>query len=188
MSTPRHRADAPLAAAFDGLDTDQILRALALHEAVATIGQVGTTAVQLAQQYYTFLTAGTFEPPFTLTGTEGPIRKQPVTKEPNMSVQLPDDSFFVLTIAETDSKGVPINTDTLTWSSADTSIVTVDESVDPSTYSAALVAGSPGEVDVTITDGAASFVEHVTVVPSAVATISATEGPIQKQPVVPAGP
>jgi hypothetical protein len=174
-----------LTANSSSLSPDQTLRSIALHAAVATVGTVATGIAALAEQYLTFLLAGTPVPPFVLTGTAGPILKQPVTKEPTMAIQVPDDSYFILTIAEADSKGVPINTDTLAWTSSDPAVATVDLSVSPSTYVGAIVAGTPGSADVTVTDGATTFVEHVTVVPAGVATMTATEGAILKQPVVP---
>lgn len=168
------------------LSTDQALRAIALQSAVATVGTVVTNVVAAATQFYLFLTQPSLPtPPFVLTGSAGPVRQQPVTKEPDMSMQIADNQYFILTIAEADSKGVPINTDTLTWTPSDPTVVTVDLSVDPSTYKGAIVAGNPGETDVVISDGTVTFTEHVTVVPGGVATMSATEGPVLQQPVTP---
>jgi hypothetical protein len=168
------------------LSPDQILRAIALENAVAVVGSVASSVADTARQFYLFLVeTATPTPPFHLTGTAGPVKTQPVTKEPDLSMQLVDNQYFVLTIAEADSKGVPVTTDTLTWTPTDPTIVTVDHTVSPSSYVAAIVAGVPGQTDVVVTDGTVSFTEHVTVVPGGVATMSAAEGPALTQPVVP---
>ena len=100
-------------------------------------------------------------------------------------VQLTDTQQVLLTVQPEDSKGFPTS-DTLTWSSADDTVVSLQPSAD--TLSCLVVAGNPGlGVVVTVTDGTISATDSFDVVPGGVATLQISEGTPEEQP-PPAGP
>jgi len=101
------------------------------------------------------------------------------------NVQLTDTQQVTLTVQPEDSKGFPTS-DTLTWSSADDTVVSLQPSAD--TLSCLVVAGNPGlGVVVTVTDGTISATDSFDVVPGGVATLQISEGTPEEQP-PPAGP
>ena len=95
-------------------------------------------------------------------------------------VQLTDTQQVLLTVQPEDSKGYPTS-DTLTWSSADDTVVSLQPSAD--TLSCLVVAGVPGlGVVVTVTDGTISATDSFDVVPGGVATLQISEGTPEEQP------
>ncbi len=105
----------------------------------------------------------------------------PTTQKAGIPVQLHDNEQVVLTISETDAKGVPVTADTLTWSTSDPTIATV--TVDPTTtYSATIVAGTVGSAVITVSDGTLSATEAIDVIPGPVAAITIGEGVPVPQP------
>jgi hypothetical protein len=116
--------------------------------------------------------------------TAGPVVDQATglptgTTLGGIPVQIHDNEQFTLTADPQDSKGVDL-ADALTWTSSDESVVTLAVSDD--THTATVVAGMPGSAVVTVSDGTLTATEAVDVVPGGVATITVTEGPVEKQP------
>lgn len=100
-------------------------------------------------------------------------------------VQLTDTQQVTLTVEAEDSKGFPTS-DSLTWTSSDTTVVSLQPSAD--TMSCLCVAGNPGlGCVVTVTDGTISATDSVDVVPGGAATLVISEGTPEEQP-PPAGP
>ena len=127
-----------------------------------------------------------------VTGARLRITADPITYEqgnPSLSqatryaggiVQLTDTQQVTLTVQPEDSKGFATS-DTLTWSSADDTVVSLQPSAD--TLSCLVVAGNPGlGVVVTVTDGTISATDSFDVVPGGVATLQITEGTPEDQP------
>lgn len=131
-----------------------------------------------------------------ISGARLRITADPITYEqgnPSLSqatrfiggkVQLTDTQQVTLTVQPEDSKGFPTS-DTLTWSSADDTVVSLQPSAD--SLSCLVVAGVPGlGVVVTVTDGTISATDSFDVVAGGVATLQISEGTPEDQP--PAGP
>lgn len=159
------------------------LRIAALQAASALHNKRGGCAhevLESAQEFYAWVSQRT---PVRLTMSAGPATPQTGATEGD-HVQIHDDEQFTLTLAETDSKGQPVTTDTITWSVADESVATLQVSDD--TYSATVVAGNPGSTVVTVTDGTLTATEAVDVVAGAAALITLSEGAAEPQaPVTP---
>jgi hypothetical protein len=95
-------------------------------------------------------------------------------------VQLTDTQQVTLAVQPVDSKGFPTS-DSLTWSTADGTVVSLQPSAD--SLSCLCVAGNPGlGVVVTVTDGVISATESFDVVPGGVATLQISEGTPEEQP------
>lgn len=121
--------------------------------------------------------------PEPLTYTQGNPAQAQATRLQGGAVQLTDTQQVTLTVAAEDSKGFATS-DSLTWSTADPSVVSLQPSAD--TMSCLCVAGNPGlGVVVTVTDGTISATESFDVVPGGVATLQISEGTPEEQP--PAG-
>ncbi len=120
-----------------------------------------------------------------LTYEQGTALHQP-TRYVGDTVQLTDTQQVTLTVEPEDSKGDPTS-DTLTWSSSDTTgtILTLTPSAD--TLSCLVVAGVPGlGTVVTATDGTLSATESIDVLAGAVTSLVITAGTPEEQP--PAAP
>ena len=95
-------------------------------------------------------------------------------------MQLTDTQQVTLTVEPEDSKGFATS-DTLSWSSSDTTVVSLQPSAD--TLSCLCVAGNPGTgIVVTVTDGTLSASDNFDVVASAAASLVITEGTPEPQP------
>jgi hypothetical protein len=127
-----------------------------------------------------------------ITGARLRITPDPITYEqgnPSLSqatrfaggiVQLTDTQQVTLTVQPLDSKGFPTS-DTLTWSTADSTVVSLQPSAD--SLSCLVVAGNPGlGVVVTVTDGTISATDSFDVVAGGVATLQISEGTPEDQP------
>ncbi len=137
-----------------------------------------------ANQFLAFLSgarlAVTADP---MTYAQGSPSLSQATRYAGGIVQLTDTQQVSLSVEAEDSKGQPTS-DTLTWTSADETVVSLQPSAD--TMSCLVVAGVPGTgVVVTVTDGTISASESFDVVPGGVATLQITEGTPEDQP--PAG-
>jgi hypothetical protein len=88
-------------------------------------------------------------------------------------------------VAETDAKGQPVTTDTLTWTVADPTVATLQVSAD--TYSAVVVAGNVGSTVVTLTDGTLTATEAVDVIAGTATAIVLNEGTAEPQPTAATG-
>jgi hypothetical protein len=101
-------------------------------------------------------------------------------------VQLTDTQQVVLSVEPEDSKG-QATSDTLTWSSSDTTVISLQPAAD--TLSCLCVAGVPGTgVTVTVTDGTLSASDNFDVVAGAAASLVITEGTPEAQPPAPPAP
>jgi hypothetical protein len=99
-------------------------------------------------------------------------------------VQLTDTQQVTLTVEARDSKGFDTS-DTLTWTSSDDTVVSLQPSAD--TLSCLCVAGNPGlGCVITVTDGTISGTDSIDVTPGGVASLVISEGTPEEQP--PAGP
>jgi hypothetical protein len=117
------------------------------------------------------------------TYTQGSPSLSQATRYTGGTVQLTDTQQVMLSVEPVDSKGFDTS-DTLSWSSADDSVVSLQPSAD--TLSCLVVAGVPGTgVVVTVTDGTISASDSFDVVPGGVATLQISEGTPEDQP--PAG-
>lgn len=168
------------------IDTDTELMAMAIDRALTlaeinqragvapTLGAVTTSA----WEFFALLVAQ--EPhrhPVSITIKAG----DPTVQGKAAPMQLHDNEQVVLTVSETDAKGVAISTDTLSWTSSDETIATV--TVDPTTtYSATIVAGTVGSATITVSDGTLSATEAIDVIAGPVAAISIGEGTPVPQP------
>lgn len=104
-------------------------------------------------------------------------RQTTITKEG--SVQIKDNEQFTVSVEVEDSKGFPVSGDTLTYTAADTSVVSLQPSADG--LSCLIVAGNPGSTVVTVTDGTITATEAVDVVAGDAATFQITEGTAEPQ-------
>jgi hypothetical protein len=121
-----------------------------------------------------------------LTYEQGSPARSVSTKIDGGIVQLTDTQQVTLSVAAEDSKGFAVS-DTLTWSSADDTIVSLQPAADG--MSCLCVAGNPGTGNVvTVTDGTLTATESFDVVPSGVATLTITPGTPEDQPAAPAAP
>jgi hypothetical protein len=119
-----------------------------------------------------------------LTYAQGNPALSQATRHAGGKVQLTDTQQVALAVQPEDSKGFPAS-DSLTWSTADASVVALQPSAD--TLSCLCVAGNPGlGVVVTVTDGVISATESFDVVAGGVATLQISEGIPEEQP--PAAP
>ena len=116
-----------------------------------------------------------------LTFEQGdPSISQPTRYTAGGKVQLTDTQQVTLTVEPEDSKQQPTS-DTLTWTSADSTVVSLVPSAD--TLSCLCVAGNPGAgVVVTVTDGTLSASESFDVVAGAAAALVITAGTPEAQP------
>lgn len=120
--------------------------------------------------------------------TRGPITKQQppgLFAAPNpegVPVQIHDDEKFTLTVHTQDAKGFETS-DAIDWTADNTDVVTLQVSDDG--RSCTVVAGNPGSAVITVTDTSTdpqlSATEAVDVVAGGTATITLTEGPVEKQ-------
>jgi hypothetical protein len=100
-------------------------------------------------------------------------------------VQLTDTQQVPLSVEPEDSKGFDTS-DTLTWSSSDTTVISLQPSAD--TLSCLCVAGNPGTgIVVTVTDGTISASDNFDVVAGTAASLVITEG-VPEEQTPPAGP
>jgi hypothetical protein len=119
-----------------------------------------------------------------------PARSQP-TRYNGGIVQLTDTQQVLLSVEPLDSKGEPTS-DTLTWSSSDTTVISLVPSAD--TLSCLCVAGVPSAagsaVTVTVGDGVLSASESFNVIAGTAASLVITAGTPEAQPPAapPAGP
>ena len=115
-----------------------------------------------------------------ITYEQGNPSLSQATRYAGGKVQLTDTQQVLLTVQPEDSKGQPTS-DTLTWSSADETVVSLQPSAD--TLSCLVVAGLPGlGVVVTVSDGTISATDSFDVVPGGVATLQISEGTPEEQP------
>ena len=115
-----------------------------------------------------------------LTYAQGNPALSQATRFIGGAVQLTDTQQVTLSVEPEDSKGFPTS-DTLTWSSSDDTVVSLQPSAD--TLSCLCVAGNPGAaVTVTVTDGTISASDNFDVVPSGTASLVITEGTPEQQP------
>ena len=112
---------------------------------------------------------------------------QPTIMKGN-AVQLTDLQQVALTVAEVDSKGEAVTTDSLAWSVDQPTVIVITPSAD--TYSCLCVAGVDGTAIVTFTDNSLTppltGSSTITVVSSAATSLVITEGTPEAQP--PAAP
>ncbi len=124
--------------------------------------------------------------PFTYE--QGTVLRQP-TRYVGDTVQLTDTQQVLLSVEPEDSKGFPTS-DTLTWTSSDTTVISLVPSTD--TLSCECVAGGLGggsAVTVTVTDGVLSASDSITVVAGTATSLVITEGtPEEQPPAVPPAP
>jgi hypothetical protein len=159
--------------------TDADLRIAAVSAAaVITAAQHGChhEVLQTATQLYDWMNVS--PPAVRMTLTAGPATPQTGTTKGN-TMQLHDTEQFTLSVAETDAKGQPVTTDTLTWTVADPAVATLQVSAD--TYSAVVVAGTVGSTVVTLTDGTITATEAVDVIAGAATAVVLSEGPVTPQ-------
>jgi hypothetical protein len=164
-------------------------RAVALTAAVRLFGGSSTAlapplVLDCANQFLAFLSGARLvvaaDP---MTYTQGNPSLSQATRYTGGTVQLTDTQQVTLSVEPEDSKG-QMTSDTLTWTSADTTVVSLQPSAD--TLSCLVVAGVPGTgVVVTVTDGTISASDSFDVVPGGVATLQIGEGTPEDQP--PAG-
>jgi hypothetical protein len=115
-----------------------------------------------------------------ITYQQGNPALSQATKFIGGTVQLTDTSQVLLSVEPEDSKGFATS-DTLTWSTADPTVIALQPSAD--TLSCLCVAGVPGlGCVVTVTDGTISATDSFDVVPSGAATLVITEGTPEPQP------
>ena len=115
-----------------------------------------------------------------ITYSQGDPAQHQATRYIGDTVQLTDTQQVTLAVEPEDSKG-DATSDTLTWSSADSTVVSLQPSAD--TLSALVVAGNPGlGVVVTVTDGTVSASESFDVVAGAAASLVITPGTPEAQP------
>jgi hypothetical protein len=117
-----------------------------------------------------------------------PTKGTPTVRTPGGAVQLHDTQQVSYTVQATDTKGQPVTeSDSLTWSSSDESVFTVN--VDPGNMSATVVAGVVGSAVLTVSDGTRQATDAIDVIPGDIAAINLTAGTPEDQPVAPpAGP
>jgi hypothetical protein len=127
--------------------------------------------VAVADQIYRLLTVPVPDPPTSIRITVG----TPTVQGEGNSVQLHDNEQVVLTVSETDAKGVPVSSDTLSWTSADETIAKVNVDAN-TTYTATIVAGTVGSTTITVSDGNLSATEAIDVIPGPAAAITIGEG------------
>lgn len=95
------------------------------------------------------------------------------------TVQIKDTEQFSVSVEVDDSKGFPVSGDSLTYTAADPSVVSLQPSADG--LSCLIVGGNPGSTVVTISDGTISATEAVDVVAGDAATFKITEGAAEPQ-------
>lgn len=122
-----------------------------------------------------------------ITYTQGNPALSQATRFSGGNVQLTDTQQVSLAVEPEDSKGIATS-DSLTWSTADSTVVSLQPSAD--TLSCLCVAGNPGlGVVVTVTDGTISATESFDVVAGAAASLVITPGtPVEQPPPAPPAP
>jgi hypothetical protein len=141
----------------------------------------------IADEFYTWLTVPirlqTAIAPLTYEQHGGPPAQTRYHEgHPNMAT-LTDTQQVALTVAETDSKGESVTTDTLVWAVDNPNVVALTVAAD--TYSAEAVAGAPGTANVTVSDSANPALTGslvLTVVSGAATSLVITEGTPEEQP------
>jgi len=96
-------------------------------------------------------------------------------------VQLADNEQVTISVDPVDSKGFDVTGDTITYTSADPSVIAVQPASDG--LSVLCVAGNPGSTTVTISDGTITGTEAFDVTAGPVASFKITEGTPEPQPV-----
>lgn len=146
------------------------------------------TIVAAAVTFLAFLSGAVLRlavDPFTYEQGD-PARNQPTRFTPGGNVQLTDTQQVTATIDPKDTKGFDTS-DSLTWSTADPTVVSLVPSAD--SLSCLCVAGVPGVgVVVTVTDGVLSASESFDVVAGAAASLAMTLGTPEDQPPAPPAP
>jgi hypothetical protein len=169
------------------LAREQALRAaLDLHRASldrpGTIGDA-EDAVRATAETFTAWLLGTTRIRLTRSPITSQTTGQPAGQAPEgATVQIHDDETFTLTVNTRDARGFE-TADTIDWAVDNGDVLSLQISDD--SRSCRVVAGTPGSAVVTVTDTAIdpqlSATEAVDVVPGGTATITLTEGPVEKQ-------
>jgi len=161
-------------------------RKAALDAAVAVSAQPGETAtpaavLAAATAFLGWLTGARLRVAVDpVTYTQGNPTRSQATLFLGGAVQLTDTQQVTLAVEPEDSKG-EATSDTLTWSTADTTVISLQPSAD--TLSCLCVAGVPGTgIVVTVTDGTISASESFDVVAGTAASLVITPGTPEEQP------
>jgi hypothetical protein len=164
------------------MTTDSELRIAAVSAAaVITAAQHGChhDVLETATRLYDWLNTPPPAVRMTLTASAPVPQTTPGSTTEGNTMQLHDTEEFTLSVAETDAKGQPVTTDTITWTVADPTVATLQVAAD--TYSAVVVAGNVGSTVVTLTDGTITATEAVDVIAGVATAIVLNEGPAVPQ-------
>ena len=121
-----------------------------------------------------------------LTYQQGNPSISQATRYVGGKVQLADSQQVTISVDPVDSKGFDVTGDTITYTSADPTIIAVQPASDG--LSVLCVAGNPGSTTVTISDGTITGTEAFDVTTGPVASFKITEGTPVDQPPAPPAP